>query len=156
MCGASNYVAKLSADLLSAENLESLGHIFDFTTLPVRLQGRYIPERHTGISVARFASVLRAFRFHRRISSTLPRDAARLSTTAQAVFTALPQGPSLQPGFCSPSRQRLSGPIRTARHLVTFSLPGRLYVTSLLCRTDVYARPRPMTSGSRLSTSNPS
>jgi len=145
MCGASNYVAKLSADLLSAENLESLGHILDFTTLPVRLQGRYIkpslPELHTGINVARFASVLRAFRFHRRIPRTVPRDAARLSTTVQAVFTALPQGPSLQPSFCSPGRQRLSGPIRPTRHFVTFSLPGRLYVTSLLCRTDVYARP---------------
>ena len=110
----------------------------------------------TQISVARFASVLRAFRFHRRIPRTVPRDAARLSTTVQAVFTALPQGPSLQPGFCSPGRQRLSGPIRPTRHLVIFSLPGRLYVTSVLCRTAVYARPRPMTSGSRLSRINPS
>jgi hypothetical protein len=39
MCGASNYVAKLSADVLSAENLELLGYIFDFATLPVRLEG---------------------------------------------------------------------------------------------------------------------
>jgi hypothetical protein len=36
MPGASNYVAKLSADVLSTENLESLGHIFDFATLPVK------------------------------------------------------------------------------------------------------------------------
>ena len=39
MRGASNYVAKLSADVLNTENLESLGHIFDFATLPVRLEG---------------------------------------------------------------------------------------------------------------------
>jgi hypothetical protein len=39
MPGASNYVAKLSADVLSTENLESFGHIFDFATLPVRLEG---------------------------------------------------------------------------------------------------------------------
>jgi len=36
--GASNYVAKLSADVLSTENLESLGHIFDFATLQVRFE----------------------------------------------------------------------------------------------------------------------
>jgi hypothetical protein len=42
MRGASNYVAKLSADVLNTENLESLGHIFDFATLPVRFQGRYL------------------------------------------------------------------------------------------------------------------
>jgi hypothetical protein len=35
MCGVSNYVAKLRADVLSAENLERIGHIFDFATLPV-------------------------------------------------------------------------------------------------------------------------
>jgi len=39
MPGDSNYVAKLSADVLSTQNLESLGHIFDFATLPVRLEG---------------------------------------------------------------------------------------------------------------------
>ena len=36
----SNYVATLSADVLSTENLEPLGHIFGFATLPLRLQGR--------------------------------------------------------------------------------------------------------------------
>ena len=36
---ASNYVAKLSANVRSAEDLELLGHIFDFATLPVRLEG---------------------------------------------------------------------------------------------------------------------
>jgi hypothetical protein len=35
MCGVSNYVAKLRTDVLSAENLERIGHIFDFATLPV-------------------------------------------------------------------------------------------------------------------------
>jgi hypothetical protein len=37
MPGNSNHVAKLSADVLSTENLESLGHIFDFATLPVEM-----------------------------------------------------------------------------------------------------------------------
>jgi hypothetical protein len=37
MCGTSNYVAKLRADVLSAENLESLGHILDFATLLSKL-----------------------------------------------------------------------------------------------------------------------
>ena len=37
MCGVSNYVVKLRADVLSAENLEWLGHIFDFATLPVNV-----------------------------------------------------------------------------------------------------------------------
>jgi len=55
--------------------------------------------RDTQSSVARFASVLRALRLHRRFPRTVPRDAARLSTTVQAAYTALPQGPSLQPGF---------------------------------------------------------
>jgi hypothetical protein len=50
-------------------------------------------------SVARFASALRALCCHRRIPRTVPRDLARLGTTVQAAFTALPQGPSLQPGF---------------------------------------------------------
>jgi hypothetical protein len=54
---------------------------------------------NTQFSVARLASVLRALRLHRRIPRTVPRDAARLSTTVQAAFTALHQGPSLQPGF---------------------------------------------------------
>jgi len=51
--------------------------------------------------------------------------------------------------LCSPGHQRLSGPIRPTRHLATVSLPSRLYVASLLCRST--PRPRPMTSGSRLS-----
>jgi len=84
--------------------------------------------------VARFASVLRTLRFHRRNPRTVPRDAARLSTSVRAAFTALPQGSSLRPGFCSPSHQRLTDPIRPTRHLAAFSLPGRLYATSLLCR----------------------
>jgi hypothetical protein len=41
MPGASNYVAKLSADVLSTENLESLGHIFDFATLPVKCRRQH-------------------------------------------------------------------------------------------------------------------
>ncbi len=36
--------------------------------------------------------------------------------------------------LCSPGLRRLSGPIRPTRHLAAFSLPGRLYVASLLCR----------------------
>jgi hypothetical protein len=36
--------------------------------------------------------------------------------------------------LCSPGLHRLSGPIRPTRHLATFSLPGRLYAASLLCR----------------------
>jgi hypothetical protein len=98
--------------------------------------------------VARFASVLRTLRFHRRNPRTVPRDAARLSTSVRAAFTALPQGSSLRPGFCSPSHQHLTDPIRPTRHLAAFSLPGRLYATSLLCR---FIRPRLMTTGSRLS-----
>src|ERR1700680_5113868 len=47
----------------------------------------------TQSSVARFAFVLRAPRFQRRIPRTVPRDAARLSTTVQAAFATLPQGP---------------------------------------------------------------
>jgi len=35
ICAASNFVAKLRADLLSAENLQWLGHIFDLATFPV-------------------------------------------------------------------------------------------------------------------------
>jgi len=52
MPGASNYVAKLSADVLSTENLESLGHIFDFATLPVRLEGWPIRQ---GLPIASIA-----------------------------------------------------------------------------------------------------
>src|SRR6266480_2615925 len=55
--------------------------------------------RDTQSRVARFASVLRAPRLPRRFPRTVPRGATRLSTTVQAVSTALPQGPSLQPGF---------------------------------------------------------
>jgi len=87
--------------------------------------------------IAWFASVLRALRFQHRIPRTAPRDAVRLGTTVQAAFAALPQGPSLRPGFCSPGHQRLSGPIRPTRHLVTVSLPGRLCATSLLCRSNI-------------------
>ena len=36
MCGVSNYVAKLRADVLSAENLERIGYIFDFATLSTK------------------------------------------------------------------------------------------------------------------------
>src|SRR6266576_368543 len=53
----------------------------------------------TNSSVAWFASILRALRCHRRFPRAVSRDAARLSTTVQAAYTALPQGPSLQPGF---------------------------------------------------------
>jgi hypothetical protein len=53
----------------------------------------------TQSSVARFASVLRALRSQPLIPRTVPRDAARLSTTVRAAFAALPQGPSLRPGF---------------------------------------------------------
>jgi hypothetical protein len=99
--------------------------------------------------VARFASVLRARRCHRRNPRTEPRDGARLSTSVRAAFTALPQGSSLRPGFCSPGHHRLSDPIRPTRPLVTLSLYDRLYATSLLCRF----RPRLTTTGSRLSKS---
>src|SRR5467141_1449301 len=34
---------------------------------------------------------------------------------------------------------RLAGPIRPTRHLATVSLPSRLYVASLLCRSVNYA-----------------
>src|SRR6267143_5161215 len=94
--------------------------------------------------VARFASVLRALRFHRRTPRTEPRDVARLSTSVRAAFTALPQGSSLRPGFCSPGHHRLSDPIRPTRHLAALSLYDRLYATSLLCRF----RPRLTTTGS--------
>ena len=103
--------------------------------------------------VARFASVLRALRFHRRDPRTEPRDVARLSTFVRAAFTALPQGSSLQPGFCSPSHHRLIDTIRPTRHLAALSLYSRLYATSLLCR---FIRPRLTTTGSRLSKINPS
>jgi hypothetical protein len=49
---ASNYVAKLSADVLSTENLESLGHIFDFATLPVRLEGWHVRRCLPDVSAA--------------------------------------------------------------------------------------------------------
>jgi hypothetical protein len=98
--------------------------------------------------VAQFASVLRALRFHRRIPRTVPRDAARLSTSVRAAFAALPQGSSLRPGFCSPGHHRLIDPIRPTRRLAAISLPGRLYATSLLCRV---IWPKLTTSGSRLS-----
>jgi len=43
-------VAKLSVRVFRARDLQQLGHIFDFATLPVRLQGRFIrhglPLRH--------------------------------------------------------------------------------------------------------------
>ena len=97
---------------------------------------------------ARFASVLRALRFHRRDPRTEPRDVARLSTSVRAAFTALPQGSSLRPGFCSPSHHRLIDPIRPTRHLAALSLYSRLYATSLLCR---FIRRRLTTTGSRLS-----
>jgi hypothetical protein len=84
--------------------------------------------------VAQFASVLRALPSHRRIPRTVPRDAARLSTSVRAAFAALPPGSSLRPGFCSPGRHRLIDPIRPTRRLAAISLPGRLYATSLLCR----------------------
>lgn len=35
---ASNYVAKLRASVLRAKELNSLGHIFDFATLFIRLE----------------------------------------------------------------------------------------------------------------------
>jgi hypothetical protein len=103
---------------------------------------------HAQYHVAQFASVLRALRFHRRIPRTVPRDGARLSTSVRAAFTALPQGSSLRPGFYSPGHHHLIDPIRPTRRLVTISLPGRLYATSLLCRVNW---PKLMTSGSRLS-----
>ena len=53
MCGVSNYVAKLRADVLSAENLERIGHIFDFATLPFRLQGQHFRQ---GLPVHRESS----------------------------------------------------------------------------------------------------
>src|SRR5260370_1505427 len=84
--------------------------------------------------VARFASVLRARRFHRRTPRTEPRDVARLSTSVRAAFTALPQESSLRSGFCSPAHRRLSDPIRPTRPLVALSLYDRLYATSLLFR----------------------
>jgi hypothetical protein len=108
--------------------------------------GAFLNDTHC---VVRFASVLRAHRFHRLVPRTVPRDVTRLSTSVRAAFTALPQGSSLRPGFCSPGHHRLTEPIRPTRRLVTLSLPSRLYATSLLCR---FIRPRPTTTGSRLST----
>jgi hypothetical protein len=62
ICAASNYVAKLRADLLSAENLQWLGHIFDLATFPVEccqphLTGENPPYGMIGGTVETSASV---------------------------------------------------------------------------------------------------
>jgi len=63
-----------------------------------------------GYCVARFASVLRALRLHRRDPRTVPRLVARLSTSVRADYSALPQGPSLRSGFYCPSPSSLTRP----------------------------------------------
>ncbi len=112
--------------------------------------------KHAQYHVTRFASVLRALRLPRRIPRTVPRDAARLSTTVQAAFAALPQGPSLQPGFALQvflAYLAPSAPLAISPHFPC--LAG--YMWRLCCAAAMYlARPRPMTSGPRLSKINPS
>ena len=73
-----------------------------------------------------------------------------MGITVRAASAALPQGPSLRLGLCSPGPHRLSGPIRPTRRLVATSLLRKLYATPLLCH---FIWPRPTTSGSRLSKS---
>jgi hypothetical protein len=121
---------------------------------PVRLQGRFIrrglptrhPEQCCAVCVRPSCPPL-ASSFPR----TVPRDAARLSTTVQAAFAALPQGPSLQPGFALQvflAYLAPSAPLAISPHFPC--LAG--YMWRLCCAAAMYlARPRPMTSGSRLS-----
>jgi hypothetical protein len=102
---------------------------------------------NTESSVAWFASILRTLRCHRRVPRAVSRDAARLSTTLQAAYTALPQGPSLQPGFALQvfiAYLTPSAPLAISRRVVghpsrrsPFSvLDITTTVTGLLCRWD--------------------
>jgi hypothetical protein len=107
-------------------------------------------------SVAWFASIPRARRCHRRVPRTVSRDAARLSTTVQAAYTALPQGPSPQPGFALQvfiAYLTPSAPLAVSPQFPC--LAG--YIWRLCCAAAwIMRRPKPMTSGSRLSIVNPS
>ena len=108
----------------------------------------------TDSSVAWFASILRALRCHRRFPRAVSRDAARLSTTVQAAYAALPQGPSLQPGFALQvflAYLAPSAPLAISLHFPC--LAG--YMWRLCCAATLHhARPRLMTSGSGLSIAN--
>ncbi len=112
--------------------------------------------RGTYNRVARFASVLRALHCHRRFPRTVPRRRCAFEHHRSSDLHRFAPGALAPTWLCSPGLHRLTGPIRPTRHLVTASLPSRLCVASLLCRAVVSARPRPMTTGSRLSNINPS
>jgi hypothetical protein len=105
-------------------------------------------------SVAWFASILRALRCHRRFPRAVSRDAARLSTTVQAAYTALPQGPSLQPGFALQVFIAYLAP--SAPLAISLQFPCLAgYMRRLRCAAILHdARPKLMTSGSRLSIAN--
>src|SRR5438046_7897729 len=124
---------------------------------PVRLQGRFIrqglPLRHRQQCrvVCVHPSCLHC---HRRFPRAVSRDAARMSTTVQAAYTALPQGPSLQPGFALQvfvAYLAPSAPLAISLHFPC--LAG--YMWRLCCAaTLLHAWPTLMTSGSRLSIAN--
>ena len=157
MPGASNYVAKLSADVLSTENLESLGHIFDFATLPVRLQGRFIRQ---GLPL-RHRQQCRVVCVHpscpplpSSVSSSCVEGRCAFEHHRSSGLHRFTPGPSLQPGFALQvfiAYLAPSAPLAISLHFPC--LAG--YMWRLCCAAAIHsARPRPMTTGSRLSRAN--
>jgi hypothetical protein len=119
------------------------------------------PVYQTGPSLATQTAVSRGLRPSFVLSAVIVvslvlcrGDAARLSTTVQAAYTALPQGPSLQPGFALQvfiAYLAPSAPLAISLHFPC--LAG--YMWRLCCAATLHhARPKLMTSGSRLSIAN--
>ena len=106
-----NYVAKLRVNVLRAKGLKRLGHIFHFATLPFRLQGQHfrqgLPIRPRVRRGARFASVLRAPRFHRWIPRTVPEKRGALEHRRSSSYRCS------TPGALAPVRVILSRSIIT-------------------------------------------
>jgi hypothetical protein len=134
-----NYVAKLRVNVLRAKGLKRLGHIFHFATLPVRLQGRFIRQ---GLPL-RHRQQCRVVCVHpscpplpSSVSSSCVEGRCAFEHHRSSGLHRFTPGALAPTRLCSPGLHRLSGPIRPTRHLATFSLPGRLYVASLLCRSN--------------------
>ena len=96
-------MAKLRVNVLRAKDLKRLGHIFDFATLPVRLEGRHIRRGLPGDCECVASYGLRPSFVHprplKRLILVLSRGTQRAGAPPFKRLPALPQGPSLRSGL---------------------------------------------------------
>ena len=137
MCGVSNYVAKLRTDVLSAENLERIGHIFDFATLPVRFQGRYIRRAFLSTtSSSRHAVCIRPSCSPLPVASYLVLSRGTRCASAppfKRLMPLCPRGPRSGPGYSVPVHHHLTGPMRPTHRHSSISPHSGLYGLPSLC-----------------------